>query len=169
MMSRRAVLTALRSHPRNGVISLRRYATPANPGQEHRYLAPAEEPEPEYKNQENSQVGDYPHLSNTSRQTLPAYGWWDQQNRRNYGDPLHEQEDIVGMWGPDAPHVPPPTALKHFGVAVLCWLAFAFSVSFFVPKRDAVPRSYPYDGLLLEQGGLEANKAPVYEPEDSEE
>ena len=31
---------------------------------------------------------------------------------------LHEQEEILSMWGPDAPVVPPSQALRHFLIAV---------------------------------------------------
>ncbi len=32
------------------------------------------------------QLNGYPQLPNESRQSLPAYSWWDMQMRRNYGD-----------------------------------------------------------------------------------
>lgn len=31
-------------------------------------------------------LGDYPQLPNISRQYLPPTGWWDNQNRTNFGD-----------------------------------------------------------------------------------
>ena len=63
------------------------------------------------------------------------------------------------MWGPDAPVVPPNEALRHFTYACLGFVGFGLFVRFFlVPERPAVPREYPYDGLVKELGGLEENK-----------
>lgn len=53
-------------------LSWRAYATPAT-----------------FKPQEKDpQLGDYPDLPWVSDQELPARGWWDQQMRRNFGDPV---------------------------------------------------------------------------------
>jgi hypothetical protein len=42
-----------------------------------------------FKPQEKDpQLGDYPDLPWISNQELPARGWWDQQMRRNFGDPV---------------------------------------------------------------------------------
>lgn len=61
----RSTLTALRRLP----IS-RAYATPV----------PAEPQE------KDPQLGDYPQLPFVSRQLRPAKGWWDEQQRRNFGE-----------------------------------------------------------------------------------
>jgi len=63
------------------------------------------------------------------------------------------------MWGPDIPHVPPHKALFQFSVAVLSFVGFGVLCKYaLVPERPAVPREYPYDGLVKELGGLEENK-----------
>ena len=37
---------------------------------------------------------------------------------------LHEQEEILSMWGPDVPVVAPPTAARWFSIAVLGFVTF---------------------------------------------
>jgi NADH dehydrogenase (ubiquinone) 1 beta subcomplex subunit 8 len=72
---------------------------------------------------------------------------------------MHEHEEMFSMWGPDIPHVPPATALKHFTVAVSGFVAFGFLCKYvLVPDRPAVPRQYPFDGLVKELGGIEETK-----------
>ena len=73
---------------------------------------------------------------------------------------MHEREEMYSMWGPDIPHVAPATALRHFAIAVSGFVAFGLLCKYaLVPERPAVPRQYPYDGLVKELGGLEENKA----------
>jgi NADH dehydrogenase (ubiquinone) 1 beta subcomplex subunit 8 len=66
------------------------------------------------------------------------------------------------MWGPDIPNVPPRTALFQFTLATLAFVGFGFlAKAALVPDRPAVPRQYPFSGLVTELGGLEENKARV--------
>jgi NADH dehydrogenase (ubiquinone) 1 beta subcomplex subunit 8 len=66
---------------------------------------------------------------------------------------------MYSMWGPDIPHVNPATALRHFTIAVSGFVAFGLLCNYvLVPDRPAVPRQYPFDGLVKELGGLEENK-----------
>lgn len=63
---------ASKRHLKLSPLSWRAYATPAT-----------------FKPQEKDpQLGDYPDLPWVSNQELPARGWWDQQMRRNFGDPV---------------------------------------------------------------------------------
>ncbi|KAH9959587.1 hypothetical protein BC827DRAFT_1156164 [Russula dissimulans] len=106
------------------------------------------------------QLNGYPQLPDVSRQSLPPNGWWDPQMRRNFGDTMHEHEELYSMWGPDIPHVDPSTALRHFAIAVSGFVTFGLLCKYaLVPDRPAVPRQYPFDGLVKESGGLEENKA----------
>lgn len=67
------------------------------------------------------------------------------------------------MWGPDIPHVAPATALRHFTIAVSGLVGFGLLCSYvLVPERPAVPRQYPFDGLVKELGGMEANKVSIF-------
>jgi NADH dehydrogenase (ubiquinone) 1 beta subcomplex subunit 8 len=72
---------------------------------------------------------------------------------------MHEREEMYSMWGPDTPHVPPATALNHFAIAFSGFVAFGFLCKYvLVPDRPAVPRQYPFDGLVRELGGIEEIK-----------
>jgi len=74
----------------------------------------------------------------------------------------HELEEKFSMWGPDIPHVDPSTALRHFTIAASGFVAFGLLCKYaLVPERPAVPRQYPFDGLVKELGGLEENKVSL--------
>ncbi|KAH7924283.1 Ndufb8, NADH dehydrogenase 19kDa subunit [Leucogyrophana mollusca] len=128
----------------NSAPLVRAYATPAT-----------------YKPQEKDpQLGDYPDLPWVSNQDLRPRGWWDPQMRRNFGDPIHENDEVLSMWGPDVPVVPPQRALFQFSLAVTAFVGFGFLCKYvLLPERPTVPREYPYSGLVRELGGLEENKA----------
>ncbi|KAK7463532.1 hypothetical protein VKT23_006880 [Stygiomarasmius scandens] len=122
------------------------------------------EREPYDINTDPEPLKDYPIAPPTNRQYLPPTGWDDVQERRNFGDPLPDQDELLSMWGPDIPPrgVTPSMALRHFALAAL-----AFSGIYFVVKTALTPephftrRDYPYDGLSKELGGLDANKARI--------
>jgi NADH dehydrogenase (ubiquinone) 1 beta subcomplex subunit 8 len=72
---------------------------------------------------------------------------------------MHEHEEKYSMWGPDIPHVDPATALRHFTIAASGFVAFGLLCNYaLVPERPAIPRQFPFDGLVKELGGLEENK-----------
>jgi len=80
--------------------------------------------------------------------------------RRNFGDTMHEREELYSMWGPDIPHVAPATALRQSTIAVSGFVAFGLLCNYaLVPERPAISRQFPFDGLVKELGGLEENKA----------
>lgn len=63
------------------------------------------------------------------------------------------------MWGPDAPPLPPNVALRWFSIAVASFVSFGFLTKYaLVADRPAVPREYPFSGLVTELGGLEENQ-----------
>ncbi|KDQ57324.1 hypothetical protein JAAARDRAFT_178979 [Jaapia argillacea MUCL 33604] len=114
-----------------------------------------------YKNLhiEDPQLDGYPRLPYVSRQYLPAKGWWDPQMRRNYGDILHEQEEVLSMWGPDIPLVAPPSSLRQFIVATIGFATLGYVCYLATPPLTAVRREYPFSGLVQELGGIEENQA----------
>ncbi|KAF9048539.1 hypothetical protein BJ165DRAFT_1525983 [Panaeolus papilionaceus] len=132
-----------------------------------RTLRPSANAVRHYSTQEpDPQLNGYPQLPWKSRQNLPPLGWQDSLTRRNFGDPLHEQEEVLSMWGPDVAPIDPSIALRQFAVAALGFVAFGFFVKEIVTQPPpAVRREYPYDGLVRELGGLEENKA---RPESAE-
>lgn len=126
------------------------------------YATPVEFKQPKI----DPQLGEYPHLPPISAQRRPPKGWWNNQERRNFGETLPEQYEVLSLWAPDVFTISRESALKQFGIAVAVFIGFTFAVKSSVPDRPAAPRSYPYGGLVAELGGLDANKASVYEPEE---
>ncbi|KAF8638270.1 hypothetical protein AX17_002292 [Amanita inopinata Kibby_2008] len=125
------------------------------------YASSAEEPDP--------QLNGYPQLPWVSRQTLPPRGWQDELMRRNLGDTLHEQDEVLSMWGPDPPPLPPQTALKQFLLATVGFVGVGYMIKdYLIPEMPAVRRQYPYDGLVTELGGLNENQARPESLEDEE-
>ncbi|KAF8737607.1 hypothetical protein AX14_012601 [Amanita brunnescens Koide BX004] len=122
------------------------------------YASRAEEPD--------TQLTDYPKLPWVSRQTLPPRGWQDEQMRRNFGETLHEQEEVLSMWGPDPPPLPPQEALKQLLLAALGFATVGYLIKENVPEMPAVRRQYPHDGLVVELGGVPENKARGLESEE---
>ncbi|KAG7451253.1 uncharacterized protein BT62DRAFT_884024 [Guyanagaster necrorhizus] len=102
---------------------------------------------------------DYPKVPSVSRQYLPATGWQDPLLRRNFGDPVHEKEELYSMWGPDIPTIAPHIALRHFTYAAISFVSFGFLVKYaLIPEMPAIRREYPFGGLVTELGGVDANK-----------
>lgn len=67
------------------------------------------------------------------------------------------------MWGPDVSVVDPYKALFQFSLAALGFVGFGFLCKYaLVPDRPAVPREYPFSGLVTELGGLEENKVEFH-------
>jgi NADH dehydrogenase (ubiquinone) 1 beta subcomplex subunit 8 len=63
------------------------------------------------------------------------------------------------MWGPDAAPLPPNVALRWFSIAVAGFVSFGFVAKYaLVADRPAIPREYPFSGLVTELGGLEENQ-----------
>ncbi|KAI0091191.1 hypothetical protein BDY19DRAFT_1067789 [Irpex rosettiformis] len=116
-------------------------------------------PVPFIKKEKDPQLGDYPDLPYELKQRRSPFGWDDPQMRRNFGELPHEREELVSMWGPDAPHVAPERAARDFFIAASLFITLGVIAKLSVPEPTAVPREYPYDGLITELGGLEENKA----------
>jgi hypothetical protein len=67
------------------------------------------------------------------------------------------------MWGPDVSPIPPSTALYQLSLVALGFVSFGIFCKYaLVPDRPAVPREYPFSGLITELGGLEENKVSEY-------
>ena len=55
----------------------------------------------------------------------PNGDWWDKQQRRNYGEPVHEDNDILGLFSPEEyTHTKPATAFFQIG----CFITAVFGL-----------------------------------------
>jgi len=87
------------------------------------------------------QNGNYPDPNTTSalpvkRQFRDPYAdWWDPQERRNYGEPVHEDNDILGIFSPDEyTHFTPAWG----GVLMVCYGSSPHSDCEILKWRDVV-------------------------------
>ena len=83
----------------------------------------------------------------------PYADWWDKQERRNYGEPLHEDNDILGMFSPEVyTHFTPAKGAVLIGIFVATFLSVVAVVRVNYPDMPSVKRGYE-GGLDRELGG----------------
>lgn len=117
---------------------------------------------------EGLKLGDYPNLPWRSAQELPAKGWWDEQDRRNKEDPLHEQDDMLNMWVCDyVENNGRYTRWEALGQLTVAFsflgLLYGLSILYDAPsRRPCVPRQFPFDNLYASTGG-DPSKPPTEE------
>ncbi|KAK2787659.1 hypothetical protein FQN52_007150 [Onygenales sp. PD_12] len=106
---------------------------------------PSEDPE---------MTGGYQNPPAEKRQFRSPYTkWWDQQDRRNFGEPVHEDNDILNIFSTEKySHFKPAKGFFLLGCAVASVFVLSGTVSQFYPDKPSVPRTYP-DGLERELGG----------------
>ncbi|GFZ43895.1 hypothetical protein JCM24511_01615 [Saitozyma sp. JCM 24511] len=112
------------------------------------------------------QLNGYPQLPYVSLQTREPFGWWDQQERKNFGEVVHEEEDVLGMWGPDVFSISGGTAVISLIAAFSAIGAFAYLLTSARPLRPVAAREYPYGGLEKELGGHNAARAESEEVDE---
>ncbi|RAL66922.1 hypothetical protein DID88_007704 [Monilinia fructigena] len=89
----------------------------------------------------------------------PHADWWDKQERRNYGEPVHEDNDILGMFSPEEyTHQKPGTAALQLGLFVASVFGLCAVVGIMYPDKQSVPREFE-GGLERELGGPTAVRA----------
>jgi NADH dehydrogenase (ubiquinone) 1 beta subcomplex subunit 8 len=83
----------------------------------------------------------------------PYADWWDKQDRRNYGEPCHEDHDILGAVSlHDYNHFTPGWGGVLFGTFVVTVVGLCVAVNQVYPDKVSAPKTYP-DGLEAELGG----------------
>ncbi|KAF3049610.1 hypothetical protein E8E11_010069 [Didymella keratinophila] len=83
----------------------------------------------------------------------PYADWWDKQDRRNYGEPCHEDHDILGAISlHDYNHFTPGWGGVLFGTFVVTVVGLCVAVNQVYPDKVSAPKTYP-DGLEAELGG----------------
>ncbi|CBQ68575.1 conserved hypothetical protein [Sporisorium reilianum SRZ2] len=118
------------------------------------------------------QLGDYPDLPFVSQQQRKySPKWWDPQEKRNFGETPHEQDDVLSVWAPDVHAVPAASALRQFLVAIGVVVLFGSTVYAATPEKPALPRTYPREGLATELGGeqVAAPKEGVFSADADED
>jgi NADH dehydrogenase (ubiquinone) 1 beta subcomplex subunit 8 len=100
------------------------------------------------------QNGGYINPPMEKRGKRDPYGdYWDKQERRNYGEPCHEDHDILGVLSlHDYDHFTPGWGGVLFGTFVVAVLGLCGAVSMVYPDKKSAPKTYP-DGLEVELGG----------------
>ncbi|KAL9601813.1 MAG: hypothetical protein Q9219_002303 [cf. Caloplaca sp. 3 TL-2023] len=98
--------------------------------------------------------GGYINPPREKRQFRDPYAdWWDKQERRNFGEPVHEDHDILGMFSPhEYTHFTPGRAFFLLGCFVATVFGLAGVVRLYYPDRPAVERTFE-GGLDRELGG----------------
>lgn len=98
--------------------------------------------------------GGYINPPREKRQFRDPYGdWWDKQERRNFGEPVHEDHDILGMLSlHEYTHFTPARGFFLMGCFITAVLGLCGVVRMTYPDRPSVPRTFP-GGLDKELGG----------------
>lgn len=86
----------------------------------------------------------------------PYADWWDKQERRNFGEPVHEDNDVLGVFSTDPyTHAKPVQAWLSLGAFVVATLGLCGIVYQYYPDKPSTPRTFS-DGLAAELGGSRA-------------
>ncbi|KAI0008833.1 hypothetical protein F4779DRAFT_585437 [Xylariaceae sp. FL0662B] len=89
----------------------------------------------------------------------PHADWWDKQERRNYGEPVHEDHDILGMFSPhEYTWISPGKGLWQIGAFIATFVGVCWVVGRLYPDRPSYPTEYE-GGLERELGGPGAVRA----------
>ncbi|KAK5019012.1 hypothetical protein BJ546DRAFT_993260 [Cryomyces antarcticus] len=98
--------------------------------------------------------GNYPNPPPGKRSLRDPYAdWWDKQERRNFGEPLHEDNDIYAVFSTDTySHFTPGWGAVLLGTFVASVFGLCAIIRPFYPDKPSVPRTFP-GGLDRELGG----------------
>jgi NADH dehydrogenase (ubiquinone) 1 beta subcomplex subunit 8 len=104
-----------------------------------------------------NQNGGYINPPAEKRSKRDPYGdYWDKQDRRNYGEPCHEDHDILGVMSlHDYDHFTPGWGAVLLGTFVASVFTLMGVMSFYYPDKKSAARTFP-DGLEAELGGKRA-------------
>lgn len=109
--------------------------------------------------------GGYINPPRVKRQFRDPHGdWWDKQERRNYGEPVHEDNDILGMFSPEEyTHTKPGKGALQLLTYVGAVFGLCGIVSLYYPDKSSAPREFP-GGLEKELGGPNAVRVSAPKP-----
>lgn len=100
------------------------------------------------------QNGGYVQPPPIKRQFRDPHGdWWDKQERRNYGEPAHEDNDQLGIFTPyEYTWVSPRKGLLQLGMFVAAFLSVCYAIKLTYPDVPSYPKEFE-GGLERELGG----------------
>jgi NADH dehydrogenase (ubiquinone) 1 beta subcomplex subunit 8 len=91
----------------------------------------------------------------------PYHPWWDKQERRDFGEPVHEDNDILGLFSlEEYTHMSPGRGLLLWSGFIATILGLGYAVSQTYPDRPSAPKEYT-GGLETELGGPHALRVSV--------
>ncbi|KAH7150254.1 hypothetical protein B0J13DRAFT_549816 [Dactylonectria estremocensis] len=104
--------------------------------------------------------GGYINPPKIKRQFRDPYAtWWDPQERRNFGEPIHEDNDMLGIFSPwDYTWTTTGPGLVMVGSFLAVFFSVLGVVSYNYPDMVAYPREFE-NGLQRELGGPGAVRA----------
>ncbi|EMT60919.1 NADH dehydrogenase (ubiquinone) 1 beta subcomplex 8 [Fusarium oxysporum f. sp. radicis-lycopersici 26381] len=89
----------------------------------------------------------------------PHANWWDPQERRNFGEPIHEDNDVLGIFSPwEYTWTTTGPGAVMVGTFIAVFLSVTGVVYLNYPDRPAYPREFE-GGLERELGGPGATRA----------
>ncbi|KAJ2713784.1 hypothetical protein H4R19_002076 [Coemansia spiralis] len=102
------------------------------------------------------QIGDYPNLPQKFAEERPQLGWWDRQNRRNFGEPIPEQDEILNMMAPTQYKSPGWKQVGKMWAGVIIAIGSVYYLIANVRPQRPYMRSFYPNGLKDELGGIPA-------------
>lgn len=75
--------------------------------------------------------------------------------RINFGEAVPIDDDVQSMWAPDVHSIDPFSAFSQLVTAFAAVGVFAVGVWFIRAPAPALPRAYPYGGLVQELSGTD--------------
>lgn len=98
--------------------------------------------------------GGYVNPPRVKRQFRDPHGdWWDKQERRNFGEPVHEDHDVLGVFSPyEYTWVNSRTAFAQIGAFIAAFMGVCWVVGRLYPDKPSFPREFE-GGLERELGG----------------
>jgi len=116
--------------------------------------------------------GEYPNWKEWSyqhREPRPDEAYFEPQDRRYFGEPVHMNEDALNRWMPDDESnfkYTPYEMMSHLAVAlgliggVVLWSEYVYDAK---ARGPFARKPYPYNNLYIERGG-----DPDVEPSEEE-
>jgi NADH dehydrogenase (ubiquinone) 1 beta subcomplex subunit 8 len=89
----------------------------------------------------------------------PTADWWDKQERRNFGEPVHEDNELLGIMAPwEYTFATPAKAFAMVGSFLAAMAGVIGTCYALYPDMPAYPREFE-NGLVKQLGGSGATRA----------